>query len=1402
MIADFRQRSIVFRLENEQLVCDAPRGAMTPELIEQVQRNKEAIIDYLKQKNDQDAPKVRRDTIPKVSRDSDIPLSFSQESLWFFEQLNPGTSAYNIPLRIRIAASVDSDILQRSLDEIARRHEALRTCFRIVRGAPTQVIMPPSAVSLAVVDLSAEAPALQSARADLWCATEAAKPFQLDHDLLLRATLLRLSAEKYLLLLIVHHIVTDASSVDLILNELFLIYRAFSNGEPSQLPEPTIQYADFAVWQRNQVNDGMIERQLTYWRRQMAGAPPTLELPVDWPRRAGRPSKGSIATTMVSKELSARLKLLGQEEGASLFMVLLAAFQVLLYRCSGESDVVVGAPISGRKLLELEPIVGLFVNTLPLRIDLSGNPSFRSVLSRVREIVLEAHQNQDIPFETLVKELRPPRELGRNPLFQVLFSFRSRIGEGALADVSNEVISNESAKFDLSLSVEEFTDGMKAELEYCSDLFRLDRVTDVLERLSKLLASVADEPERGIDNLALIDAEDLRRSFADANRTDVEYDLHRSVDELILEGAKLYPEKEAVKFGQSTLTYRQLGERVEEVAVHLRALGVRPDDVVGLCVERSLELVIGLLAILKSGAAFVPLDPHYPSDRLAYMVSDARPVAILVQNRTEHTIPASPAQRINLDDLPRSGRESNRKSEQESQRRSTDLAYVIYTSGSTGAPKGVEVSHKSLMNFLFAMRQQFGVTPNDALLAVTTISFDIAMLELLLPLLCGARVVVAGRDQVGDAAELIMILREQKISLMQATPTTWRLLLAAQWAGSANLTALCGGEAWTEDLAEALLARCRSVWNMYGPTETTIWSAVRRIRSGDRVLIGGPIANTQFYVLGANRELEAADIPGELYIGGFGVSRGYRGRPDLTEDRFIADPFGRNEQDRLYRTGDRVRRLPNGDIEFLGRQDGQVKIRGFRIELDEIAAVLRSHVGITDAVVVVRGSEPTEKFLVAYCTGAGGPPPDDDELRAFSRSKLPSYMTPALFEFVGQFPVTPSGKIDRRALESRALSSGTARKSSIPPRTNTERVIAETWAKFLRITQIGISDDFFDLGAHSLMVVEVIHELNTSFGFRIGVPEVFENPTVEKLAAIVEMQRRGDRRGPAVIQLRPGSMDVPIYFIYAGPAELALARSIGGDHPVFGIEVPWPLEWKEAVEQNQTARFPKMDEIAGLFVEELRNHLGSGACVIAGYSFAGLLAFEVTRRFLSGGGRVDAVVIIDKWLPYPAIWAVAWTNLKECWTENWMDGGTGTFARRLVRSGWILWWVLERFAKRMGSSLWLRPNELTSFLDQKGIPLRWSLVDRLYQEIERNYQLEPLDCRGIVIRPEFLERHNAVKAPDEYLGWKSLFERGVKALSVPGDHFSMVQEHGHTLAQLIGLAARSHEDGGTNSHKS
>lgn len=1388
MIEEFvrrlRQNDISLRLDNERLICNAPQGAMTPDLVEELRVNKDAIIAFLKREGEADPSEIR---IARAPRDADIPLSFSQESLWFLDQLNPGRTAYNISLRIHTTAEFDDATFQRSLNEVLRRHEILRTQFQNLDGLPKQIIRPPGDVPFAVVDLSGESIESRQRLVDQACQQETATPFRIDQDILIRARVLNLQKADKIILLTVHHIAADATSIDLIVQELFLIYRAFASGQPSPLNEPALQYADFAVWQRGYVGGEATERQLSYWKRQMAGAPAVLELPLDWPRRTGRLFRSSSEAAAITGPLTQRLKNFARSEGASLFMTALAAFQVLLYRCSGQSDVVVGSAISGRRSLELESVVGLFVNTLPLRIDLSGNPSFRDVLLRVREIVLEAHQNQDIPFERLVSELRPPRDAGRNPLFQVFFSFRNRVGEDASTGISSEVLQNDAPKFDLSLSVEEFSHKTKLEIEYCEDLFRRERVVDLLKRLSILLQNIADAPETGIDDLPLFDEADQQAWLAESVQSRVDYDLSRSAYDAVLQAAKLYPQREAVRFASTALTYEQLISRVEMLAQHLWRAGAGPGGVVGICLERSLDLMVALLATLRSGAAFLPLDPGFPSERLAYMVKDASPVVVLTHRPADEILPSSTKTRIYLDDLPEADQSFVPES---TERLPTDLAYVIYTSGSTGLPKGVEIPHQALTNFLCSMRDLLDVTPNDAVLAITTISFDIAILELLLPLVCGGRVVLASRDQASDAAELMRLMREEKISLMQATPTTWRLLLEAQWTGDRSLKILCGGEAWSEDLAGALLSRCGSLWNMYGPTETTIWSAARQISRGDRVLIGPPIANTQFMVLGPNGQPQPRYIPGELCIGGTGVARGYHERKDLTEEKFVANQFS-HEKDRLYKTGDLVRQLSDGDLEFLGRKDNQVKLRGYRIEPDEIAAVLRLHPAVIEAVVVLYGTEDHNKQLVAYYTSVNGEPIEED-LRSFVRSKLPSYMVPSSVEVLDQLPVTPNGKTDRKALERRIPSARVVASTSIPPRTDAERAIAQTWERFLGIKGLGISDDLFELGAHSMMIVQVIHALNSSFNLRFGVSDIFDNPTVERLAAIAETEHSTPPQDASVVELRQGGTDVPIYFIYSGSVEVTLARALPGDHPVFGVEMRWPLEWREAITANQTALFPKMDEIVDRFVGAISSHAGTGKCVLAGYSFAGVLAFEVARRLSMLGDRIETVVIIDKWLPYPPIHSVAWTGIVNCWKAHPPDKSSflSSLPTRLVRSSLILCWVVESFVRALASSLWLRPNQLTEFLDEEGIPLRWYLVERLYKEIERHYELKPLDCKGIVLRPEFLDRYGVVEAPAKYLRWGEMFRRGSQDLTVAGDHFSMVRTHARALAQRIAEAIK------------
>jgi thioesterase domain-containing protein/acyl carrier protein len=629
--------------------------------------------------------------------------------------------------------------------------------------------------------------------------------------------------------------------------------------------------------------------------------------------------------------------------------------------------------------------------------------------------------------------------------------------------------------------------------------------------------------------------------------------------------------------------------------------------------------------------------------------------------------------------------------------------------------------------------------------------------------------------------------------MMQATPATWHLLLEINWPGSPNLKILCGGEAWSSKLAEQLLPRCGSLWNMYGPTETTVWSSVHNIMRGERVLIGPPIANTSFYVLQPDFQLAPPLVPGELHIGGAGVARGYLNRAELTKERFVLNPFSHDAEERLYRTGDIVRYLPNGTIEFIGRTDSQVKIRGFRIELDEIATFLRRHADVQDAAVVVQDGMNAERQLVAYVIASKDRKVDGVELQAFLRRQLPTYMVPSGFEMVERFPLTPAGKIDRKALQkSSARRSGRARLDVPLPRNPIEQVVADVWSGILGIENIGVQDDFFDLGGHSLMIVRMLYQINAALGVKLGVPDLFRNPTVEQLAAVIESRRSKRRRQPAVVQLQEGGNEVPLYFIYAGPDEFRLAQLMGTSRPVYAIEVPLPLKWRQAVESNRRSSFPDMDQFAAPFVNALLAHAGSAPCMLAGHSFAGLVAFETARQFQMQGGNVETVIIVDKWARYPAPVQVAWKNLRQCWTGTPNDPEQ-SFAKSVRRAALIVWWPLRITASVIFASLWSRLGHLTATFDEEGVPVRWGLLERLYWEIERKYRPQALDCRGIIFRTEFMDLNQSVRVLDESLGWQRLFTRGLVAFPISGDHISIFREQSHSLALIINKVLQRRE---------
>ena len=1376
-IADLRRLGIELWVDGERLRYKAPKGVLTSTLRAELTDHKLEVLAFLHTHDI--ASSGTPPPLRPIPRDGALPLSFAQERMWFLEQLMPGSPAYNTPVAMRITGPLNIAALEQSVNALMQRHEILRTTYVTVDEQPVQVIAPTMTQRVPVEELQDLPAEEREGVAGRRTIEEARRPFDLLRGSLLRVHVLRLAAEEHILLLTTHHLAADGWSIRLLMRELGVFYAAYLTGNTLQLPALPFQYADFAHWQRQWLQHGEIfASQLAYWKKQLTGVPGVLALPTDRARPAVETFRGATQTFVLPVALSEAIRNLSRREGATVFMTLLVAFQTLLHRYTQQPDIVVATAVSNRSRLETEDIIGPFANDLLLRTDCAGDPTFRDLLHRVREVVLDAYAHQDMPFEKLVEALQPERDLSRNPLFQMMFLLHQGdpVREAKFPGCVMHALQIDmgTSRFDMTLEVVDEEETLLGTLEYNTDLFNAATIARMLGHWQTVLERVVTNPDLHLGALSLLTAAERQQMLVTWNATHVEVS-QELLPQLVDAQATLAPEAVAMVCGGQQLTYGSLNAQANQLAHFLQQLGVGPDVLVGICVERSVEMLVGLFGILKAGGAYVPLDPTYPQERLAFMLQETQVPVLLTQERLRGELPVSSAKVICLDsDWPTIAQKSETTPVCEAT--PAHLAYVLYTSGSTGTPKGVQIPHRALSNFLHAMRQEPGVTAQDTLLAVTTLAFDIAALELFLPLTVGARVVLARRDEAIDGLQLQALLTHSGATVMQATPATWRLLLEAGWQGNPTLKLLCGGEALSPDLAASLLARGASLWNLYGPTETTIWSAVAKVEVTDRVIsIGRPIANTQLYILDTYRQPVSIGVAGELYIGGAGLARDYLRRPTLTAERFVPDPFRDGPGMRLYRTGDLARYLPDGTIELLGRLDHQVKIRGFRIELGEIEVVLSQHPAVW-AAVVVRQDAPDNPRLVAYVVPNQEPWPASSELRNFLQQKLPHYMVPATFVWLETLPLTSNGKVDRQALPAPEPNRAGGERAYVAPRTRMEEVLTDIWQQVLGVKQVGVHDNFFDLGGHSLLAVRLFAHIEKACSKKLPLITLFQAGTIEALARIIQGQTAAKPRS-ALVEIQPHGSRRPIFFPHLLGGDVFYGRNfsryLGPDQPVYGFQA---LDG-----EGEQEPFTQIEDMAAHYVKELRTVQPKGPYCLAGYCSAGIIAYEMARLLYEQGEQIALLAMID---PGPfrskAKSIMSIPRSACCFLQN------------------LPYWCMDDFLQVSPSELWIRVRRRARAMKQKIYrivrPTDRSSAEVHIEDIYGAADLAPQGNHALMqqhlqILMNYVPRPYPgritffrARAQDLFffqtadLGWRELAAGGVDVKIIPGNHATMMQE--------------------------
>ena len=1301
------------------------------------------------------------------------PLSFNQERLWFLSQLEPESPAYNLPTWLRFEGELNVSAIRRSVNEVLRRHEILRTRIESVGGRPVQVVDHFTPLEIPLVDLSGLPEEWREAEAKRLCMKEARRPFNLGRDLMLRAKLFRLGEAEHVLFLNRHHIASDGWSWGVLIHELEILYSAFSKEQPAPLAELPIQYADFAVWQREWLQGDVLKKQHDYWRKQFDPTPAPLELPTDRRPQVTPNYCGALQSQDLSESLSLAIAELSRHEGVTLFMTLLAAFQTLLHRYTSQHDIPVGSVVAGRNRMEVEGLIGFFANTLVLRGDLSGDPSFRVLLQRTRMLCMGAYANQDMPFGELVRELQPKRDMSHSPLFQVVFVLQNTPGPAmkfpGLRVSAADLLDTGGSKFELTLSTKEIGKKLNATVEYRTDLFDAETVRRMLSHYQILLEEITANPDARLSELPLLSDPERERILVEWNRTETEYPKQRCVHELFTEQAKRRPDAVAVVYDNQKLSYRELDRRTNQLAHYLRTLGIGAETLVGICMERSLQMVVGILGILKAGGAYVPLDPSYPKERLGFMVEDTQAEVVLSLEEFKGMLPRSVAV-VSLD------RDRKMIAHQsiapvDSGVKAHNLAYVIYTSGSTGIPKGVMVEHRAIVR-LVCNSNYISLDSSDRVAQISNASFDAIMFELWGALLNGASLVGISRVASLEPALLGEKIAEQSISTLFLTTSLFNRIAAESPSVFNKVRNLViGGEAADVERIKSVLntAPPRRLINAYGPTENTTFSTWYLAQSStDSVPIGKPIANSRAYVLDKQLRPVPIGITGELFVAGDGLARGYLNRPELTTERFVTNPLPEEPGERLYRTGDLVRWRADGELEFLGRMDQQVKIRGYRIELGEIESVLRQHDEIKDCAVVAREDRSGDKRLVAYLVVKQRGEQDTATIRSYLKSKLPDYMVPANFMVLESLPLTPNGKLDAKALPKPELDRTSLVAEYIKPRNAMEKALAEIWVEVLGTKGVGVNDNFFELGGHSLLAVQLFSRIEKTLGHRLPLASLFRAPTIAALAALIQEPDQDHGWSP-LIAIQPHGDRLPFFAVHCGYGQVLfyrpLTQLLGPNQPFYGFQ-------SEGLD-GRPFKHSSVESLASYYIEEMRGVQPHGPYFLGGYCTGGVIAFEMAQQLRAQGEEIGLLTLFDSYNPVrrPRRYTLAQrVKLRFQYASHLAPG------ERLRYFAYKFDGHLKKWQRRFQK---IRYRTLSMDVDAGVVPseLRQLHVVLSLERFRDAYKPQAYPGKINLIRsttPSDYSYYSPDYTAD--FGWTELAQGGLEMHYIPGDHVSIFEE--------------------------